>query len=193
MQNKLSHTNLLIIFSLIWTILYYLYSPNILLYSFNNDFIEKWLYYYIPIQFILWTFMHWSILHFAMNSIFLYYFWNPIESLIWWKKYLSFIIFSIIFIWTLLIITTNWYTIWISWFAMALLAYYSLELKSRNNPEYKWWITAIIINIWIWLHPQISLEWHLYWLIAWIIFFLINKKWLDFLNLFKKNEGIAEQ
>jgi len=119
--------------------------------------------------------LHWWIIHVLMDSIFIYYFWNIIEIIMWKKKFIIFFIITTIFIGTLLTIFTNQITIWISWFAMAVLSYFTLELKSKNNPEYKWWITAIIINIWIWFYPWISLYWHLLWAIFWVIFFyLIN-------------------
>lgn len=109
-----------------------------------------------------------------MNSIFIYYFWNILEIIIWKKKYLIFFIITTISIWILLTTLTNDATIWISWFAMAVLSYFTLELKSKNNPEYKWWITAIIINIWIWFYPWISLYWHLFWAIIWVLFYYIT-------------------
>ncbi len=142
----------------------------------NDFYIKHSMWYIIFIQFFIWTFLHWSVMHILFNSIFIYYFWNTLEALIWKKKFIIFFVFSVFFIWWLLLINIKWNTIWISWFAMALLAYYTLELKSRNNPEYKWWITALIINIGIWLMPWISLLWHLYWAIAWVLFYFFNKE-----------------
>lgn len=174
MRKNYSISNLFIIISLLLTILLYFY-PWLILFSNNRYFLYTWEYYYIPLQFIIGTFLHWSILHILFNSIFIYYFWNIVENIIWVNNYLKFFIFSIIFIWIWLLLSSSWNTIWISWFAMALLSYYTLELKSKNNPEYKWWITAIIINIVIWLDSNISMQWHILWAIAWIIFyFFIN-------------------
>ncbi len=58
---------------------------------------------------------------------------------------------------------------------MAILTYFTLDLKSKKIDEYKGGITAIIVNIVIWLHPQISLMGHLLWVIVWIIFYFLNK------------------
>jgi hypothetical protein len=60
-----------------------------------------------------------------------------------------------------------------SGFAMAIIAYYTLQLKSINHPDYKWGITALTINVFIWFVPGISLIWHLFWAIAWWIYFWI--------------------
>lgn len=177
MQIKLTISNSLILISLIVTLLAF-YNPNIYIFWINTNFLEEWIYHIYFIQFFSWVFLHWTIMHFLFNSVFIYFFWNIVENIIWKNKFLSFFIFISIFNWILLTFFTNDNTIWISWFCMALIAYYTLELKSKNNPDYKWWITAIIINIWIWLVPWISLLWHLFWAIWWIIFYIINKKFL---------------
>lgn len=181
MRNDFTVSNTLILISLFFTMLTYIY-PNIYVLWINTYFLNQWNYFVYFIQFFTWTFLHAWFLHLFLNSIFIYYFWNIIEALIWRKKFTLFFIFSTVFIW--LIITNYSYnsipvnTVWISWFAMALLTFYTLELKRRNNPEYKWWITALVINIWIWLLPQISLLGHLFWAIAWLIFYLINRDYL---------------
>jgi len=168
-------SNFLIYCSIFFTLLSFI-IPNILLFGINDFFIVNWKWYMIFIQFFVWSFLHWSFMHLLFNSIFIYYFWNILELLIWKKKMIYFFIFTVFFIGTMLLINIKWNTIWISWFAMALLSYYTLELKSRKNPEYKWWITALILNIAIWLVPWISLLWHLYWAIAWVIFYFLNKE-----------------
>jgi membrane associated rhomboid family serine protease len=184
MQNRLTISNLLIIISIIFTFIWLYIEPKAYIYSINNYFFNKWDYTIYFLQFFSGTFLHGSLLHLLFNSVFIYFFWNTVEYLIWKKIYIIFFILSCIIIWLTLTIFTNTNTIWISWFAMALLTYYTLELKSRKNPEYKWWITAILINIWIWLHPQISLLWHLIWTIVWFIFYIINK---DFFSKEKIN------
>ncbi len=62
-----------------------------------------------------------------------------------------------------------------SWFALALLSYYGLELFTQKNNEYKWALFAIFLNIIIWLTPWISLLGHLFWAISWITFFILYK------------------
>jgi membrane associated rhomboid family serine protease len=146
----------------------------------NTSFLEKWEYYYYFLQFFTSNFIHWDIMHLLFNALFIYIFWNIVEIIIWKKKYLSFFIFISLFNWVLLsIFASHQNTIWISWFALAILTYYTLQLKSQNDPDYKWWITAIIINIWIWFLPWISLFWHIFWVIWWIIFYLINRNFLS--------------
>lgn len=170
-----SFSTFLIYCSIFFTTIAFFY-PEIYVLWINKAFLSTNFFYLIIFQFFIWTFLHWWILHLVFNSIFIFYFWNTLEALIWKKKFIIFYIFSVFFIWSLLIVSVDWNTIWISWFAMALLSYYTLELKSRNNMEYKWWITALIINIWIWLVPWISLAWHFYWALAWVIFYFLNKE-----------------
>lgn len=185
MKNRLTFSNILIMISFITTLLAMI-SPSLYIFGMNNYFLDKWLYHIYILQFFTWNFLHWWVLHLFFNSMFLFYFWNIIEWLIWKQKYIMFFIFVTIFDWVLLSMLNIWNTVWISWFCMALLSYYILELRSRNNIEYKWWITAIIVNIWIWFYPWISLYWHLFWAFAWVIFYLITKEffrrkyvWLD--------------
>lgn len=169
-----SVSNQLIFISAIFTIVAYFF-PNIYSLWINTYFLDQWLIHIYFFQLFIWTFLHWWILHFLFNSIFIYIFWNIVEQIIWYRKFIIFFIFSVLFIWVLLNFVNTWNTVWISGFCMAIISYYSLELKSRNNPDYKWWLTAIVINVWIWLMPWISLFWHLFWVIAWVIFYLINK------------------
>lgn len=172
----MSISNTLILISLATTILATI-NPDFYNFWMNLVYLNIWDYTGLILQFILYQFLHWWILHLFSNSIFIYLFWNPLESLIWKKKFLIFFVLSSIFVWVLLLLFSSWNTIWISGFCMALLSYYTLELYKKWNPEYKWWITAIILNIAIWFVPWISLVWHLFWAIAWIIFFgIMNLK-----------------
>jgi len=173
----MSISNILIILSIIFTSFSFI-NPDILVLWMNNNFLNSGNYLIYILQFFTSNFLHWWIMHLLFNSIFIYYFWNVLEGLIWKKKFIIFFLFTIFFNWIAISILSNSNTIWISWFAMALLTYYTLELKSRKMDEYKWGITAIILNIWIGLAPWISLIWHLFWFIAWIIFYLINKDYL---------------
>ncbi len=167
-------SNILIILSVIFTLASFI-KPELLQFWVNNYFLQQWNYLIYFCQFFIWEFLHWWMLHLIMNSFFIYYFWNIVEHFLWRKRFLAFFIFSSIFIWFLLTILTDKNHIWISGFAMALLAYYTLELKSKKNPEYKAGILAIIINVAIWINPEISWQWHLFWAISWIIFYLLNK------------------
>ena len=174
MNNRFTISNILIWISAIATIIATL-VPNVYIFGMNNSFLNEWLYHIYFIQFFTWSFLHGSFIHFAANSIFLYFFWNIVEWIIWRNKYIIFFLFVTVFNWVWLSLFADWNTVWISWFCMALISYYTLELKSKNNPEYKWWITALILNIWIWFIPWISLLWHLFWAVAWILYYLITK------------------
>jgi len=175
MQDKLTISNTLIIISIIFTIIWYFLPEFIYEWSINNDYLNSKKYFHFIVQFFTGTFLHSWILHLLMNSVFIYYFWNILEIIMWKKNFIVFFILSVIFNWILLsYLEWNSYTIWISWFVMAIITYYTLELKSLNNPEYKWWITAIIINIWVWFYPWVSLYWHLSWVIFWIIFYYLT-------------------
>ena len=174
---KISISNILIVISFIFTLLAIIY-PVLFLFWLNTIFLSDWLYHIYLVQFFTSQFLHSWMLHFFMNALFLYLFWNIVEYIIWRRKYIVFFIFVAVFIWIWLTLVNIWNTVWISWFCMALLSYYTLELKSNNDIEYKWWITALIINILIWFHPDISLFGHLLWAIAWVIFYLGNHKLL---------------
>lgn len=188
----LSISNILIIISIFFTfVANYLYR-DFMSYWMNSFFLHNWDYITYILQYFTYSFIHWWVLHILFNSVFIYYFWNMLEYIIWQKKYIIFFIFVTIFNWVALTLLTNANTIWISWFAMAILAYYTLELKERRDPEYKWWITAIVINVWIGLSPEISLVWHLFWAIAWVIFFYLNKDYLRRLMQPLKKESAEE-
>jgi membrane associated rhomboid family serine protease len=174
MKNTIS--NYLIIISAIFTILAYIF-PQIWILWMNKIFLNSWKYYIYLIQFFTSIFIHAWFIHFLSNSIFLYFFWNLVEIIVWKKRYFLFFIFSIIFIWLWLTYFSNWNTVWISWFCMALISYYTLELKSKKHPDRRGWIVAIIINIWIWLAPWISLVWHLFWAISRVLFYYFNKNY----------------
>jgi hypothetical protein len=171
---KWTISNLLIFISIIATLVANIF-PIVYIFGMNNTFLDQWLYHIFIIQFFTWSFLHWWLIHLLANSIFIYFFWNIVEWIIWKTKFIIFFIFVTVFNWIWLSLFYEWNTVWISWFCMALIAYYTLELRSRNNPEYKWWITAIILNVWIGLMPWISLLWHLFWAIAWVIYYILTK------------------
>lgn len=178
MNKNNSISNILIWISVFSTALTYIY-PDLYAFGMNNFFLNQWKYHIYFLQFFSSNFIHWWILHLFFNSVFIYYFWNQIELILWTRKYLIFFIFNAIFIWLWLSLFSWWNTVWISWFALALITYYTLDLRSKKIDEYKWWITAIIVNVAIWLHPQISLLWHLLWAISWAIFYLLNKNFFQ--------------
>ncbi len=131
--------------------------------------------YMMIFQFILYSFLHWWIFHLLFNMMFLYYFWEIVQNILWTRKYFIFFVFSTIFNAIAILLFSNWNTVWISWFLLWLLSFFTIYLYHQKNDEYKWWITAIIINIVVWFTPGISLVWHLFWAISWILFFYFNK------------------
>lgn len=169
-----SYSNIFIFLSFIWTLFYIIFWIPDFLY-FNTSL---WVNF---IKFFLYTFFHGWFLHFLWNSIIIAYIWNILENKIWKRKYLLLFIFSVIFSWfSILYFSDLWIynVIWISGFCMAILSYYTFDLFYKNNPEYKWWLYFIILNILIWLTPWISFLWHLFWAIAWVIFYFLNKEFL---------------
>ncbi len=167
-------SNSLIIISLIFTLVS-LQNPEILVFWINNYFLNLWNYTNLFFQFVFYSFLHGWFFHLIFNSIFLYIFWNKVEELLSKTEFLVFFILTTIFNWVFILIFSNANTIWISWFCMALLSFYTLKLYEIKDIEYKWWITAIIVNVLIWFWSQISFIWHLFWAIFWIIYFYMLK------------------
>lgn len=127
-------------------------------------------------QFFLYSFIHWWILHLLFNSVILYYFWNRIEEYLGSKNFLIFFICITLWVAGSLLLFSSWITVWISGFWMALMAFYTLMLYKIWDSEYKWWITFLIINIFIGFGTNISLIGHLSWAIFWGIFFVLYQK-----------------
>lgn len=171
---KLTLSNSFIAISAVFTFLSFS-NQEILLFWMNNYFLYSWDYFRVFFQFLFYSFLHWGIFHLLFNSAFLYFFWNQVEAILWWKKYLVFFVLSTIFNWVSILIFASGNTIWISGFCMALLSFYTFKLYEIKNPEYKWWITAIIINVVIWLTPWISLVGHLFWAVFGWVFYLWEK------------------
>lgn len=167
-------SNTIMVLCLIFTAISYV--VDLRLFSMNLYFYSQGNYPYWLLQMFTSQFLHWGPLHLMMNAFFVLYFWNALERIIWEKKMILFFILNAIFLWVCLTFFTNANTIWISWFAMALLSYYTLELYSRWNPEYTWGITALVINIWIGFTPGISLVGHLGGAVFWVVFYSVSQK-----------------
>ncbi len=171
---KKSFSNTLIIFSLIFTVVA---SFNWNLYDFwmHKYFLVNWSYINLFFQFIIYSFLHWWIMHFLSNALFLYFFWNILELKLKESKYISLFIFSTIFSWLILLFFAKWTTVWISWFCLSIVTYYTC-LQRKWSEEFKWWITAIVLSLIVWIWTNISLLWHASGALAWYIFYKINKK-----------------
>ena len=172
MTTKFTISNILIAIAAIFTFVattddsYYRYGMN-------TFFLDQWNYGVYIMQFFTSQFLHGNMLHLIMNSLFIIIFWSVVEQILWEKKYMLFFIFSAVFIGISITLFASWNTIGMSGFAMAVLSFYTLQLKSLKNPEYKWGITALLLNIWIGFAPGISLVWHLFWAISGAVFFFI--------------------
>ncbi len=174
-QNKFTVSNILIVISIFFTLLTAVY-PDIYKFGMNDIFFDAQIYYIWMIQMFTSQFIHGGIIHLLMNAFFILYFWNVLEKIVWSKKMLIFFILNSLFLWVFLTFMWAGNTVGISWFALAILTYYTLLLKKRHNPEYRGGITAIIINILIWISPGISFLGHLWGMIFGAFFFFIIEK-----------------
>jgi len=179
-QNKFTVSNVLIAVSILftWMSLVLNIIPTLWL---SNYYIDNWNYIFWFITLFTSQFLHGWWMHLLFNSVFIYYFGNIVEVILGRNKMILFFIFSAITTWIAVTFLSDWVTIWISWFAMALLSFYTLQLWSKNNPEYKWWITAMVLNIVIGFAPWISFVGHFFWIISWVLYWGIlkfTKYWL---------------
>ncbi len=174
--NKLTISNMLILISAVFTV-FATINSNYYRYGMNDMFLRAGEYHIYAMQFFSSQFLHWGLLHLTMNALFIYIFWNAVEHITGIKKYILFFVFSAWIIGLSITLLWSWNTIGMSGFAMSVVAYYTLQLKSVNHPDYKWWITAIVVNIAIGLTPGISLLGHLFWAIAWVVYYYLLKIW----------------
>lgn len=174
-KTQFTFSNALMLVSVFFTGLTFI-TPWIYTFGMNDSFYNYWVYHMWFIQMFSSQFLHGSIMHLVMNAIFILYFWNALERMIWTQKYALFFVLSSIFIGIWLTFLTNTNTVGISGFALAVLTYYTLQLRSLNHSEYTWWITAITINILFWLMPWISFFWHFLWMVFGGVFFIMTQK-----------------
>ena len=170
--NKLSVSNLLILACIMVTFSMNIF-PDLVLFWINDLYLNQWNYVFFAAQIFMSQLLHGWLFHLAGNSLFLYLFGNSVEQMMWEKKFILFFLLNSIFLALMIVSFSNWNTIWISGFAMAILAYYTTDLYKRKNPEYKWWITALGLNIFIGFIPGISLLGHLFWAIFWVLYYFI--------------------
>lgn len=174
MQDK-SFSNILIVLSFAITGVSF-FMGNILAYGMNSFFLVQGLYIQVIVQFLLYQFLHGGILHLLSNSFFLYLFGNQVEGLIGRGRFMLFFAFNTLFVGISLLLFANGNTIGISGFAMAVLAYIFLELRSRNNPEYRSAGIFLLINIAIGFTGNISLVGHLSGAIFGMIFYYLRNE-----------------
>ena len=173
LANTWNVSRILIGLSLFFTLLSF-FIPEIRLFWINNYFLAREMYFQLWAQIFISEFLHWWILHLMFNSIFILYFGSIVEQILVSSNYFIFFIVNSLFLAGIILIFGSGNTIGISWFAMATLSYYTIELWHKKNPEYTGWITAIVINVVIWLSPGISFLGHAGGAIFWVIYWWIN-------------------
>lgn len=174
MRNK-TISNSLLLLSLLATIASYI-IPNFNQFWMHIIYIVDGNYIIVFIQFILYQFIHAGFLHLLSNAIFIYIFGNQLEQLIWKNKYLLFFILNTLFVGISILIFSDWVTVWISWFALAILWYLMMVYKNLDKREFNWAVVLVIINIMAWLSENISFVWHFSWAIFGVLFYLIINK-----------------
>lgn len=179
-------SNLLAVLCIMATVIAQIDWTVYLSYSLNNTFYTQWDYLKVFIQFFTGTFLHWWFLHLIMNMIFLVYFGNIIEEMMWKNKFILFFLFIVFFEWFAILYLWEWNTVWISWFNLAILSYYALKLYDLNHPEFQSAMTVIVINVLLWFTPWISFLWHFFWSLWGLIFYCLLNKNINFNDFYKK-------
>ena len=175
---SLSFSKILVVCCIIMTGVSFV-VPEIFVLWMNTYFLDRWIYHIYLLQFFSSSFIHGSIFHLLFNSVFVYYFWEHLEKILWIKKFIVFFCLNALFIGLGITFfsATGSNTIWISGFALAIIAYYTLHLRAIGNPEYKGGITAIVINIAIGILPGISFLGHALGVVFWGMYYIIIKTW----------------
>lgn len=176
MKVNTSISNILIVLSILATLIVYI-NPALIEFGMNRFFLDNGMYHIYGLQFFSSQFIHGWLFHLMLNSVFIFYFGNIVESIIGKSHFMVFFIALAVFIWLALTYLQPYVnTVWISGFAMALLSYYALEMRSRANfQESQWAITALVINILIGFTPGISLVGHFAGMVWGVIFYYLNK------------------
>lgn len=193
MKTNTSISNILILISIFATLAVYI-NPNIFNFGMNRFFLDNGIYHIYVLQFFSSQFIHGWLFHLILNSVFIFYFGNIVESIIGRSRFMVFFITQAIFIWLALSYLQPYAnTVWISGFAMAVLSYYALEMRARTEfQESQWAITALVINILIGFAPGISLVGHFAGMVWGIIFYYLNKSFftLKYIGKQKTPESI---
>ncbi len=128
------------------------------------------------IQFAVYSFLHWGVLHIISNVLFFLFIGRIIEIThgTWYTWWLW--IWTTLFVGAILMFFSVYPTIGWSGFAMALLSVYTMDFYWRGNPEYKWGLMLIALNIGIGFYGSISLLGHLAGAIAGFLYWVVVKK-----------------
>lgn len=178
--NKYSVSNLLIAWAFVWMLVWMLFPSLASYYGMNTYFYMRWDYGRWILQMFTSQFLHGSVFHFLANAAFIYYFGNGLEILLGKTKMLVFFVFSALITGIgLTFFAWNVNTIGMSSFALAIISYYTIQLWSIHNPEYKGWISAIVANLAIGFIPGVSFMGHFIGMLAGGLFWVWD-------NFFKK-------
>lgn len=171
---KLTLSNSFIIISTIFTLVSF-QNPELINYGMHSYYLLWSEYTKTFIQFCFYSFLHADLQHLIFNSLFIFIFWNKVETLIGKQAFLQFFILTALFDWVFILLFSDGINMWISGFGMALLSYYTLKLYEIKDPDYKWWITGIIIGSIIGFSTNISVVGHFFWAVFGAIYYFILK------------------
>lgn len=164
----------LIALSVMATIAYGVH-PTLIRYGMHGWYLASSQWDQIGIQFLLYQFLHGGALHLFSNAFFLVFIGIGVQYAMSVKRFFFMFLFTTLFVGVILLFTAWASTIGMSWFAMAVLSYYTMMLWSVKNEQYKSGLVLIAINIFIGLDPAISLGGHLWWAVAWVIYWYFDK------------------
>lgn len=171
---KLTISNSLIIISTIFTLVSF-QNPELSNYGMHSYYLLDSEYGKTFIQFCFYSFLHADIPHLIFNSLFIFIFGNKIESIIGKPAFLQFFILTALFDGIFILFFSKGITMWISGFGMALISYYTLKLYEMKDPDYKGWITWIVIGSIIGFSTNISVIWHFFWAVFGALYYFILK------------------
>lgn len=134
--------------------------PNMLRFGMSEVFLGFGMYGSFLIQIVLYQFLHGWPLHLLLNSLFLYQAGPELEARMSATKYKLFFVANTFFVAIALLIFSSGNTVGISGFCMALLSYLWIDLYKTRHPMADQILVMLVINVWIWLSPGISLVGH---------------------------------
>ncbi len=142
--------------------------------------LANYFFYQIPQTITPWTilatFWHADIFHFLINTYVLFILGPIIERISWQRIFIKLIIFSMVFSIVGVFFFSNAPVVGFSWVIMGMLAFAYFKYDNIPGLDRNMLLFFLILNIWIWLHPWISLVWHTSWAIGWYVYFRLLSK-----------------
>ncbi len=126
---------------------------------------------------VSFQFLHGSILHLTMNSIFLYQAWPEVESRMSRRNFIRFFVWSTLFVAAALALFSDALTIGMSGFCMALLSYLWIDLYTTRHPMANQILAMLVINILIGLSGNISFVGHFFGAIWGLVWWKMARTW----------------